>query len=392
MAQDPARTPVSSAPDARDHRPSTSTNEPPCAAPNRVPICVAPETREKLRALLLTPEFSGPDGMGYTRFIERAITLMSPASGLAGSSATESTDGDAMTLDEAIAFLTERLPGMARMAEEYRSPEGRRTTEATRLLLDALRTRAAHESGVLSAADQAEFDRITALGVQRIDTTGGRLAMDLTVSREIATLFAEWASFTLDSTGAENYVEMQFRHPARPEMVTVTVQRWLGQTPNQLQRAAEAEAATLRDEVMRLAEDAARDATDAARYRALLRQIAAGQLEVRHAATTRTKAAVIVGTGALDEVLDGVLDEVLNATRASTPDAGSPHTTDAATDAGTAITARADLAYLRGLAGDTGEMICDECGTVLHTAIADPARLQAIATRYAVLTGQPAED
>jgi hypothetical protein len=39
-------------------------------APNRVPINIRPETREKLRNLLLTPEFQG---VGYSDFIDRAV-------------------------------------------------------------------------------------------------------------------------------------------------------------------------------------------------------------------------------------------------------------------------------------------------------------------------------
>jgi hypothetical protein len=45
----------------------------PCDFPNRVPICIAPETRQKLRALLFTDRFRG---VGYTAFIERAIEVL----------------------------------------------------------------------------------------------------------------------------------------------------------------------------------------------------------------------------------------------------------------------------------------------------------------------------
>jgi len=42
----------------------------PCDQPDRIPICVAPATVEKLRRLLFTKEFHA---VGYTRFIELAI-------------------------------------------------------------------------------------------------------------------------------------------------------------------------------------------------------------------------------------------------------------------------------------------------------------------------------
>lgn len=106
-----------------------------------------------------------------------------------------------------------------------------------------------------TAADEsrdAEIKRIAEVGVRRIDATSGRLEMDITVSKEMAVIFAEWATHALDSSGAENYVEMQLRHPDKPEMVTILIQRWLKKTPHQLRQQAEAEVARLTTENERL--------------------------------------------------------------------------------------------------------------------------------------------
>jgi hypothetical protein len=50
-------------------------------------------------------------------------------------------------------------------------------------------------------------------------------------------------------------------------------------------------------------------------------------------------------------------------------------------------TTEEDIAYLHGLAEDTGEDVC-ECGAIRTTALADPGRLHFIADRYAALLAE----
>jgi hypothetical protein len=93
--------------------------------------------------------------------------------------------------------------------------------------------------------EDAETKRITALGFRRAEVVDGRLEVQLTLSQEMALIIAGNMMELLDSHGAENYVEMQLRVPDKPEMVTLTVQRWMGKTPHQARQDAEREVGVL---------------------------------------------------------------------------------------------------------------------------------------------------
>lgn len=109
--------------------------------------------------------------------------------------------------------------------------------------------------------------RLTAVGVRKIDATGPGLRMELEIAQEVLGTLAQAATALIDHTGAENYCEMQFRHPAQPEMVTLTIQRFLGKTPHQKRQDAEAALAESRARVSRL-EATVAELTEAGEQRA----------------------------------------------------------------------------------------------------------------------------
>lgn len=90
---------------------------------------------------------------------------------------------------------------------------------------------------LLATAHRAE--ELFNLSMEELHFEKGSLQIKL--AGELGRLFAIGFAGAFLEAGAENYLEMEFRdhRPAVPERYVLTIQRVLGKTPHQLQRAAE---------------------------------------------------------------------------------------------------------------------------------------------------------
>lgn len=87
--------------------------------------------------------------------------------------------------------------------------------------------------------DEERLQRLTEIGVRKIDATGHNVVMDLTLSKEVMAMLAGAAMAMLDETGAENYVEMGLRDPKSLKETLLTIQRYERPTPHDLRVRAE---------------------------------------------------------------------------------------------------------------------------------------------------------